>query len=399
MRPPTDQKALDPLSVDPWPTWPVPDGDLTPHGATAAILMGLHYRTLYAGPGFIEPGTCPAPGDLFAWADKAERTKATANAILSGIFPGCGLQAGFDPKAADALFHPVAAGVAPLDEEVAKAGVLEAMGGSLQAAKTRYAADFASLAQVLHGPDRETCAKEGLGKVCKLIDLPWGIDTDKSKGRDLSLKGPLQMASTVAEVIRLEYSGGLPEAQVGWGRVKNAGDVKTLLSLHKAQYDVTLRTPYIAKRNASQLLHQIAVALQQGTDLPGATEAGPPPSKLLLLVGHDTNIATMQATLGVSWTLSGYPENDTPPAGALIFERLRDTQTGDRYVRLVYTAQTMDQIRRLTPPSTGAMPERAVLALPGCAPAPVPETCRLSDFVQTVQSRIDPTALAPVSWR
>jgi 4-phytase/acid phosphatase len=172
--------------------------------------MGLNYRTLYLGPGFLDSASCPAAGDLFAWADKAERTKATA--ILSGMFPGCGLEARSDPKAADALFHPVAAGVAPLDEGVAKAGVLAAMGGSLEAAKARYASDFANLAKVLHGPDRETCAKDGRGKACRLIDLTWGLDTDKAKGRDLSLKGPLQLASTVAEVIRLEYSGGAARA-------------------------------------------------------------------------------------------------------------------------------------------------------------------------------------------
>jgi len=399
VRPPTDQKALDPLSLDPWPAWPVPDGNLTPHGATAAILMGLNYRILYLGPGFLEPSSCPGSGELFAFADKVERTRATAGAILSGMFPGCGLQPGSDPKTADALFHPVKAGIAPLDEEAAKAQVLAAMGGSLEAAKARYAPDFANLAKVLHGPDRETCAKEGLGKVCRLIDLTWSIDTDKSKGRDLSIKGPLEMASTVAEVIRLEYSGGLPADKVGWGRVKNAEDVKTLLALHKAQYDVTLRTPYMAKRNASQLLNQIALALKEGTDLETAGEAGPPPAKLVLLVGHDTNIAPMQAALGVSWSLAGYPENDTPPGGALVFERLRDTGTGERYVRLVYTAQTMDQIRNLSPPSREAAPERAVLALPGCPPAEVPDTCRLKDFVEIVGSRIDRTALAPLSWR
>jgi 4-phytase/acid phosphatase len=175
--------------------------------------------------------------------------------------------------------------------------------------------------------------------------------------------------------------------------------VRTLLALHKAQYDVTLRTPYIARRYASQLLSQIAAALAEGTDLARADASGPPPAKLTLIVGHDTNIATMQAALGVGWSLKGYPENDTPPGGALVFERLRDTATGERYVRLAYTAQTMDQIRNLTPPGREASPERAVLALPGCPPAIVPNTCHLKDFVGIVQAHIDPTALAPVSWR
>jgi len=296
VRPPTSQKALDPLSVDRWPAWPVPDGNLTPHGAQAATLMGQHYRTLYVRPGFLGEG-CPAAGDLFAWADKAQRTRATGDAILAGLFPGCGLAAKFDNKAADALFHPISAGVAPVDVRAAKAEAMAAMGGSFAAAKERYAADFARLAEVLHGPVPQTCAKAGLGASCKLIDLPWGLKTNKKKGNEFSLEGPLQMASTVAETIRLEYAEGMTGDQLGFGRVRTAEDVKALLALHKAQYDVSLRIPAVARRGASQLLNQIAIALEQGT----GTEptGGPPPAKLLLLVGHDTNIGQMQATLGV----------------------------------------------------------------------------------------------------
>ena len=332
VRLPTDQKALDPLSIDPWPTWSVPvvpiapvghdkhDVPLTQHGAQAATRMGQHYRALYVRPGFLEEqGGCPASGDLFAWADKTVRTRATADAILAGLFPGCtkpeDVSASFDPQNADVLFHPIAAGVAPLDPEAAKTAVLAAMGGSFEAAKQRLSSDFDRLAAVLHGPRPETCAKDGLGSSCRLIDLPWSISIDSAKGHSLSLKGPLQMASAVAEIIRLEYAQGMSADQVGWGRVAGAEGVKSLLALHKALYDVSLRVPPIAQRGASQILNQIALALEQGT---GAEPAGgPPPAKLVLFVGHDTNMAHMQATLGVNWMLPGYPENDTVPSGAL----------------------------------------------------------------------------------
>ncbi|NNC00938.1 histidine-type phosphatase, partial [Corallococcus exiguus] len=148
VRPPTNQKALDPLSIDAWPSWPVPDGNLTPHGAAAATLMGQHFRSLYVGPQFIVPSPCPTTGDVFAWADKAERTRATANAILAGLFPNCGLVTGFNAATADALFHPTEVGIAPLDAKVAKEAVIAAMGGSQLSAKKHYAADFAHLATV-----------------------------------------------------------------------------------------------------------------------------------------------------------------------------------------------------------------------------------------------------------
>lgn len=399
VRPPTNQKALDPLSIDAWPSWPVPDGNLTPHGAAAATLMGQHFRSLYVGPQFIVPSPCPTTGDVFAWADKAERTRATANAILAGLFPNCGLVTGFNAATADALFHPTEAGIAPLDAKVAKEAVIAAMGGSQLSAKKHYAADFAHLATVLRGPTPQACSKAGLSATCRLIDLPWRIRIATKEGNRLTLAGPLADASTVGEVIRLEYSGGMPSKLVGWGRVRTASDVKAVLSLHKAQYDLTLRVPYIAKRSASQILNQIAIALKQGTDLAGASDQGPPPSKLLLIVGHDSNIATMQAALGVNWQLEDYPANDTPPGGAIVFERSRDTVTNEQSVRAYYTAQTMDQIRNLVPLVGESRPQRAALTLPGCSPSREGQTCGLADFLNGLEPRIDRSATGPVSYQ
>ncbi|MBM6594394.1 histidine-type phosphatase [Microvirga pudoricolor] len=394
VRPPTSQKALDPLSVDPWPSWPVPDGDLTPRGATAATLMGGFYRARLGESGLLAAG-CPSAGEVFAWADKSERTKATANALLEGLYPGCGLKAGFNAKEAGPLFHPIASGVAPVDRAKAQAEMMLALGGSFEAAKERYADDFQRLAKVLRGPTPKACAKAKLQAGCSLVDLPWSIAT-VSKGRSVALKGPLDWAGTVGEVVRMEYANGFPLDRVAWGRVPDANAVKAILALHTAYYDASLRIPAIARPNASQLLNQVSLALRQDTPL--AQPGGPPSSKLVLIVGHDTNIATMQAAMGVRWSLQGYPDNDTPPAGAYLFERLRDTATGSFSVRLSYLAQNLDQIRNLTP-LTGASagPETIALTLAGCPPAPA--ACGLSDFTKALAAGIDANAVAPVSYR
>jgi 4-phytase/acid phosphatase len=96
--------------------------------------------------------------------------------------------------------------------------------------------------------------------------------------------------------------------------------------------------------------------------------------------------------------LRGYPESDTVPGGALVFERLRDPQTGERLLRLAYTAQSMDQIRSLTPLTGEAKPERATLSLSGCAPEPEPGACRFGEGLAAVRSRIDPTATSAVVY-
>jgi 4-phytase/acid phosphatase len=393
VRPPTNQKALDPLSTQAWPNWPVPDGDLTPQGAEAAMLMGRYYRNALSRSGLIPAEGCPSSGDLFAWADDTERTKQTAKSIVDGLYQGCGIRIGFAARSG-ILFHPVAAGVAKVNRTQARREMLAALGGSLANAKVRHAAAFARLAEVLQGPAPQACAKARLPAGCSLIDLPWAIGS-ADKGRSVTLKGPLDWAGTVGEVLRMEYANGFPPDQVAWGRVTNASEVASLLALHSAYYDATLRLAAIARPNASQLLHQVSLSLLDGTseEAPG----GPPRAKIVLFIGHDTNIATMQAAMGVSWVLPGYPANDTPPAGAFLFERLREPATGERSVRLAYVAQSLDQIRSLAPLTGGsAGPEKAALTLPGCPPPP--GACGLDAFAASLRARIDTTALAPVSY-
>jgi 4-phytase/acid phosphatase len=86
--------------------------------------------------------------------------------------------------------------------------------------------------------------------------------------------------------------------------------------------------------------------------------------KLLLLVGHDTNLANLAGALHLTWTLDGRT-NDTPPGSALIFEVWE--QAPETYVvRTYFTAQTLDQMRNTTPLSLDAPPERVAVKIPGC---------------------------------
>ncbi|WP_455184641.1 histidine-type phosphatase [Azospirillum palustre] len=396
VRPPTETHKIVPLSTRDWPSWPVPDGHLTPHGRDGAVLMGQFYRSRFVGNGLLPGSGCPAAGDVFAWANTDQRTRETGNGILEGLFPGCGLKAASKPPQGgrDVLFAPIAQGLSPLDPASARAGVLEAMGGSIDAYKAKLAPLFARLDAVLPGPRPETCRKAGLAEGCHLIDLPWAIDQGKDKGRNIGLDGPLDLASTIAETFRLEYMEGMAADRVGWGRV-GADEVRDLMALRMAKYDVIEHVPYIARRGVSFLLQQIVAAMNDGAgpQSPAAGSGGPPPAKLTLLVGHDTNIGHMRAVMQVGWALEGSQPNDSSPTGAMLFERLKDGASGKRYVRLSFAAPTADQVRGLTPLTGDAGPRVAALELPGCTDRLGPGTCELSQFTALVSQRLDPTAV------
>jgi Histidine phosphatase superfamily (branch 2) len=105
--------SLASIAADPWPSWPVPPGHLTPRGAELARLLGVYYRDYYVAQGLLPAQGCPPPGAIFAWADIDQRTRVTAQSLLDGMFPGCALRRGYRVDAkADPLFHPTRAGIA-----------------------------------------------------------------------------------------------------------------------------------------------------------------------------------------------------------------------------------------------------------------------------------------------
>lgn len=405
VRPPTNGAKFAALSASPWPSWPVPDGQLTPHGRDAMVLMGEFYRQRYVSAGLLPSQGCPPADTLFVWADVDQRTRATGDALLAGLAPGCGRKAGFRAGGGDdPLFDPIGAGVATLDPAIARRDMLAAMGGSIEAMRERWDPQLAALGRLLGCCGEALCRAQVGRPDCAFQELPWAIEV-KPNGRKVGLSGPLDDASGVTELFRMEYDEGFPPDQVAWGRASTPVAITSLMALHKAKYDVVERVPYIARHGASMLLSQIRIALAQGTDTApsdAGNGAGPPPAAMTVFVGHDTNLAELGSLLGLHWSLAGSQEDDTPPGGALVFERLRNPADGRRHVRVSFMAQTMDQVRLLAP-LTGpgaAGPFVASVPVPGCASMPGTETpCTLADFEAFSNDRIDREATTIPDYR
>ncbi len=371
------------IAADPWPAWPVPPGFLTPRGAELARLLGAYYRDYYAGRGLVPAQGCPPPGDIFAWADVDQRTRATAEALLAGMFPDCGLAPGHLAGAkVDPLFHPTRAGICRIDPARARQAVLDRVGGSFATVISRYRGELAAMQSVLKCCGPALCRASSATASCTLDDLPTAI---AGSGDRLRLSGPIAIGSTAAEVFLLEYAQGLPEREVAWGRAATPAALRPLLKLHTLQFDLMQRTPYLAARQGSALVHRVVAAMRRSIET--GAEADPPAGrKLTLLVGHDTNLANIGGMLGLHWTLPSYLPDETPPAGALHFELLRERPTGAYAVRVGYIAQTLDQMRQGTRLDRAHPPEQATVAIAGCGAS---ETCAWTTFEALAGKAID----------
>jgi 4-phytase/acid phosphatase len=348
VRPPTHEPALAPaIAPSPWPSWEVPDGYLTPHGARAIFLLATYDRAMFALSGLLPAAGCPAGVTIYADVD--ERTVKTGDAFAAGLAPGCNIPTAHAAGAKDSLFSPLDSATPGFDAKAAEAAMLAAAGGSLAAPVTANAALFQKMQTIL--APGETA----------FLQLPAKLFA-KIPGRAPKLTGPIPEGASAAEDFLLEYTDGKPMNQVAWGRASEA-DVAALLALHPLEYTLTARPPYIATRAAAPLARRILAGLTSG-------------EKLTILVGHDTNIADLGGMLNLHWSLGGYPADDPPPGGGLLFMLAHDKTTGEKYVNVSYQVQTMDEIRNLS----AAPPALQPLPIPGCGNSTAPTACTLAAF-------------------
>jgi 4-phytase/acid phosphatase len=267
---------------------------------------------------------------------------------------------------------------------LAAAAVSGRIGGHPEALLTAYRSELETMQQVLTA-----------GKAVKqsLLELP--VALGPAKGGLLEMRGPLATAASLSEDFLLEYTNGMEGNDLGWGRLTES-NLREMMMLHTAYTDLMWRTPRIGRTLASNLLSAVAKAMEQavaGKAVPGAI--GRPGDRMVVIVGHDSNLSNIAGTLDLAWLLPGYQPNDTPPGSALVFELWRQPAGGEYSVRTYYTAQTLEQMRNSLPLTLDSPPAKATVFLPACSTAKPGSPCDWKAFQHTIETSIDPAFVKP----
>jgi 4-phytase/acid phosphatase len=368
VRSPTwEQERLNSYSALPWPKWDVPPGNLTARGYKLVQQFGSFDRTMFAQEGLLSAKGCADASKTYIWADTDQRTIASGKAFADGLFPSCppevfGLKQGEN----DPLFHPVTKGTKTADSAASSPGVFTR--ANLQSDSSRY--DLLSEMQnVLRGCDRKAPCTPAHPPQLPLLaaSAPYAAGNEE---------GTLALASSFSEDFLLEYADGMPMDQVGWGKVDEQ-QLRRFLALHSDYFDQVHRTPALARAEASNLLAHVTNTLEQEVDKKPVTDAvGPLGAKLVVLSGHDTNLAGIAALLGVHWSLDGR-NDDTPPGTELAFELWKKSD-GRYLVRVSVAMQTLRQLREMPELTIEAPPAREKLLVSGCDA--VTRTCEWERF-------------------
>jgi len=383
---------LDKYSAQPWPQWPVAPGVLTAHGNQQMVLMGQFYRELYGSQGLLAGRTEEDLSRIFFRADNDQRTIATAQALAAGLIPTAVPKVDARPEGqTDPLFRTVQVPVGNPDRPLGVAAVLGRLGGNPALIDEECRPAIQALAHVLYGPTGAPAAGPAA--------YP-GPGTTVQPGHGdhtAELTGTMSLSLRLTDALLLEYAEGMPMSEVGWGRLTPEG-LTQLLQLHSQYFNLSSGTFYPAQAQSSDLMDHILRTMDQavtGQAQPGAF--GNPAQRLVILVGHDTNIINVGGILGLNWRLPGTQLNPVLPGGALIFELRQHRRDGQYFVRTLYVSQTLLQTRTLEPLSLKNPPAVAPIFVPECSGTGPGFEAPLERFRAVLRRVIDPNFVVPTS--
>jgi len=390
IRPPlSTPESLHSYSSDPWPTWEVPLGHLTPHGAEALKQLGSWMRADLADDGLFPATGCPSESDIYLYADTDERNISSTRATFSAFAAGCPalpVHTVFPAmRTRDPLFLPIPGTFPrPLADNV-MAALREALGADPSIALTAKGhPELNELAHILapdpaHPPDTP------------INSIPVLVVPNPAGDPIVANRSPLATASSLTEDFLLEYVDGEPMKEVGWGRVDEA-TIHRLITLNVANFTYGVRTPLFARAIASNLMGHMLATLDQAAQSPagGVKPLGPAGTKLVYISGHDTNLHAIAGLLGLHWT-SDSVRDETPPDSQLVFELWQHRHSHQYTVRILYRAQTLAQLRSAKPLAADS-PAVIPLTPPGCKSS---HGCSFAAFRKAAQTRLNPTYLNP----
>lgn len=338
--------ALANATPETWPRWEVAPGELTTKGGVLEVYMGRYIAQWLRQAQLLPLSGCPHEDDFHAYANSLQRTQATAQFFVAGAFPGChvSVEQRMPLGSMDPLFDPVIHN----GDTTFRTRALESMQRALAAANLAPA--LSVVEEITRYPQSAACKGHS---DCHLALADTTFSTEP--GKEPRASGSLALASGLVDALLMEHYQGSGIPREGWGRLTTEAQWQALAQIRNRYQDILFGTPEVARDVAAPLLTRVNALFDD-----------PASPKVTLLVGHDSNIGSVLAALGISdYSLPGQYEK-APIGGLLQFERWRG-HSGRAHYRLVYVYPTKEQLRDAVPLSEMQPPVRATLVPQGCA--------------------------------
>lgn len=345
--------TLGKMTTHQWIDWSAPTGELTLRGGLQETAMGQYFRQYLMQQGLMPENWQPNEDEVRIYANSMQRTIATAQYFSAGLLPVANqtIEYHCDVGIMDPVFTPQLTYVdddytAQATEEIAALGGEQGMYGITASLQENYRI----LESVLDFENSEY-AKEN--QITVLPDDEPEILLELNK--EPSMTGSLKTATSASDALVLQYFEEPDDAKASFGQELSWEQWCDLAYITDTYTNVLFTAPSIAVNVAHPLLVELESELTMEE------------RRFSFLCGHDSNVASVLAALGVEdYVLPESVSQETPIGCKLVFECWLD-QDGGEYVTVSLVYQSVEQLRSCALLDLNAPPQKVKLSFDGLA--------------------------------
>ena len=330
-----------------WFDWSSAPGELSLRGGTLEMEMGQFFREWLIAEGFFGKNAVPVGNDVRFYANSIQRTLATARAFAAGMFPMADIPVEQHTPLGtmDPVFNPQITRLSEGFLEKAYAEIL-AMGGPDAPLKAKYAL----LEKVLDIKSSPAARHD----TTAFGQFPSSVHFEM--GKEPMMTGGLKMACSASDALTLQYYEEPDAVKAGFGHKLSEKDWADLSSVKDRYQDMLFSAPTVAANVAHPMLQELLAELRT------------PGRKFAFLCGHDSNIGSVLAALGVEpYDAPAAIETKTPIGGKILLGKYRG-RDGRLYADLWLVYASADQLREVSILSPDNPPMALQLHLKGLTP-------------------------------
>ncbi len=330
----TNGSTLSKMTPHEWTSWSSAASELTLRGGVLETEMGQFFRKWTINEGLFKDNYVPTVDEVNVYANSMQRCIATAQYFSGGFMPVAGLKVNhrYVPSKMDPIFFPRLT----KSSEVFRAEAMRQinlMGGKegLVGINKGLKESYDIIAKVLDMKQSEYY-KKGEVKDFTYNDTQITLNLNQEPG----MKGSLKNANSASDAFILQYYEEPDAMKAGFGHKLSLDEWTKIAKVKDVYGDVLFTAPIVAVNVAHPLLQYMYDELNADN------------RKFTFLCGHDSNIASVDAALGVEeYSLPNSIEKKTPIGSKLVFEKWVDAN-GKAYIAVNIVYQSTDQLKQMS---------------------------------------------------
>lgn len=330
----TNGSTLSKMTPHEWTNWSSAASELTLRGGVLETEMGQFFRKWTIETGLFKDNYVPTIDEVNLYANSMQRCIATAQYFSSGFMPVANLRVNhrYVPSKMDPIFFPrltksTEAFRTEAMKQINAMGDKEGLVGINKGLKDSY--DL--ITKVLDMKQSEYYKK---GEIKDFVNNDTQITLELNQ--EPGMKGSLKNANSASDAFILQYYEEPDALKAAFGHKLSLEDWTKIAKVKDVYGDVLFTAPIVAVNVAHPLLQYMY------------DELNAKDRKFTFLCGHDSNIASVDAALGVEeYSLPNSIEKKTPIGSKLVLEKWVDT-AGKVYIAVNLVYQSTDQLKQMS---------------------------------------------------